>query len=428
MHVLMLSVLALAGCGGAGENSAPPPDSACLDWSTSMMMGTAGSDELLDVVIDRDGNAYLAGYERGTTGRSTVEPSGNAEGAIYKLAPDGTIVFRQPIDTPATEVVEALALSPDDQTVYLAGRTNGALNGFANAGQFDSFVGWLDARSGTATLFQSGTERPEHPRRIAPATNNGLFIAGFDDVYVPTNYVEAWENPLLARFDRAGGTAWETWRLQPETDYPDRLAGLVAADDGGVFVTGGSEGGSNRGMFVARYDAGGSEVWSSQQSSIPYDMGAALLTLPNGDILLAGATYETLGARAYGGQDIVLRRLNPATGEVISTVQFGSADTDWVTDMALDAQGNIYVVGETYGVIETGRTNAGAVDAFLVKFRPDGSVALARQWGTSGVDAPTAVAVDACQRALIVGVSEGDLAGTSNGGRDGFVLAVDTRT
>ncbi len=430
LRLTHLAAFALAlGLTGCQERTASPePDQgmACAPWPGGLMVGTARSDELLDVVIDGQGNIYLAGYEDGVTGVSNIEPSGNARGIILKYSPHGELLSREVIDTAGTDVVEALALAPQSGELFIAGRTSGALPGFSNGGKFDLFVGWSQGEGLPPRLAQFGTERPQHPRRLEVAFPNELVIAGYDDIYVPTNYVESWENPLLIKYLRTGDDIAELWQRKVDTSYADRIGGLAVAADGTSYIAGWNEAGAGQGMFVAAIDTQGSEVWNRQQTSIRYDYGAAVRISADGNLLFAGSTFAKLGDSAFGQQDVVVRKLDAATGETIWTFQYGSVETDWVTDMALDQAGQIYLVGETLGSVTEESNNRGGIDLFLIKLSAEGQMLQVRQWGTEGIDSPTAVAVDGCERAFVVGYTMGNLVGPSNGGRDGFVLPVTT--
>lgn len=423
----VILLLLIAGCESTDTGTTPVENAGCAPWPAGLMVGTALSDELLDVIIDERGNLYLAGYEGGTTGTTTIDPAGNARGFVLKYDRMGMPRDKLTLETTGASTVEALALDRQTGELFLAGRTNGALAGYNNAGQFDLLVGWLHREEWLPRLAQFGNARPQHPRRLALGLSNEIVVAGYEDIYVPTNYVEAWENPLLAKFSRNNGTVVETWNREFTTPSSDAFGGLAVAPDGAVYVTGHSSDPVEKGLFITKYDSQGATLWHRQITGIVYDSGAALHLLPDGNLLLAGSSFALLGETGYGQMDIIVQKIDSATGEPLWTTQYGSAETDWVTDMTVDANGRIYVVGETLGSLEEGKTNPDANAIFLTKFDPAGTLLLARQWNSSGFETPTAVTVDACERAFVVGYTTGNLLGQSNGGRDGFILPVFTR-
>jgi hypothetical protein len=80
---------------------------------------------------------------------------------------------------------------------YLTGRTTGEFPGATQAGQFDAFTAALTRSGGIDAVRQSGDERPQHPKRIA-LSGKRLLLAGWDDIFVPTNYLAEVENWFAA--------------------------------------------------------------------------------------------------------------------------------------------------------------------------------------------------------------------------------------
>src|SRR5580692_1889095 len=72
-----------------------------------------------------------------------------------------------------------------------AGGTSGAFPTFVNQGQFDLFLARLDPGGQVTSLLQAGNERPQHPVRLGLAPGGAVLVAGWDDTYIPTNYVAA---------------------------------------------------------------------------------------------------------------------------------------------------------------------------------------------------------------------------------------------
>ena len=73
-------------------------------------------------------------------------------------------------------------------------------------------------------------------------------------------------------------------------------------------------------------------------------------------------------------------------------VQWGSSATDFAIDSAIDATGNLFVIGSTSGNMEG--TNLGSADVFLTKLDATGTILWTRQWGSDADDQAGGVAVD----------------------------------
>jgi Beta-propeller repeat len=75
----------------------------------------------------------------------------------------------------------------------------------------------------------------------------------------------------------------------------------------------------------------------------------------------------------------------------VRTWQFGTSEDDSIRAMTLDAQQNLFVLGETSGALY--RSNLGGQDLTISKFAPDGTTLFSSQFGSSGNDAARALLV-----------------------------------
>lgn len=81
------------------------------------------------------------------------------------------------------------------------------------------------------------------------------------------------------------------------------------------------------------------------------------------------------------------------------TQAFGSSSTDDVKDIAIDAEGNIYVTG-SYTSSFDNLQHFGGVDTFVRKYSPQGQALWTKGFGGSGKDVATAIAVDSTNNAV----------------------------
>jgi len=390
-----------------------------VDVFADQQLGTVADDEVRGLLLV--GQRLVAfGYEGGTLGLQSIEPGGSAAGFVSIRDLNGNEQRRFDFDSPGSDVVEAAAASASAGRLAIVGRTTGALAG-ANAGQFDTFVALLDEGPGSPIVAQGGDERPQHPRSIA-WHGDSLFIAGFDDTYIPTNYVEAWEDAWVDRWTVAGDNLSSAWRFVFGTADPDLLSGLAVDANGTPYVSGTRISGLGAGPFVrAISPANGAEVWNHLVAPFGSDHAAVVLIDAAGDLLVIGSSHATFGAPA-GGQDVFVLRMDPATGAVTGMTGAGSEAIDWATAATLDSAGNLYVAGETFGALAGAPPPADERDMFVMRF--DASLKLTGKWqsGRDGNDSATGVAVDTCGRVWVSGWTEAAWSpGTHIGGRDGVL-------
>ena len=82
--------------------------------------------------------------------------------------------------------------------IRFLGWTEGTLPGETAFGGSDVVIGLLDANGGLLALSQLGDERPNKPLRLLPDGSGAFLMAGNDDIYIPTNFVESLEESWLA--------------------------------------------------------------------------------------------------------------------------------------------------------------------------------------------------------------------------------------
>lgn len=255
---------------------------------------------------------------------------------------------------------------------------------------------------------------------------------------------------FVVKLDPKGMPVWG-FRYGEATN--SQAAHAVAVDgEGNVLVTGyfrtsvnfggstlTSLGGSD--VFVAKLDGKtGAQLWAQRFGNASDDqigLGIAVDTAGNPHVTGAFAGTMTFGANvtAAGVQDGFVAKLAAATGTATWGAKFGGTDYDYGRDVAVDAMGNVFVVGDFSGAFSLAGKNlasAGASDVLVARF--DGSTGAANfagRYGSTGFDFGRALAIAKAGGPLFSGEFEGsvDFGGgalASAGGFDAFVLEVDT--
>ena len=113
---------------------------------------------------------------------------------------------------------------------------------------------------------------------------------------------------------------------------------------------------------------------------------------------------------------------------------YGNASSEYVSDLAVDNDGNIYATGTFSGTLTIdGQSvvSAGSTDFYVVKMTPDGSVVWLKSGGSSDVEQANAIAVDANANVYVAGLSNDYTSFDGNdfpsrGAKDGFLLKLDS--
>jgi hypothetical protein len=249
----------------------------------------------------------------------------------------------------------------------------------------------------------------------------GLALDASDSVYVAGAADDA---GFLSTYDAQGTLL----RMQQFTiGFRTIASGVAVAPSpfGGVYVVGTSRE-SDTGVdnvFLRRYSAGGTVDWTQTFGTIGDDTATGVAVDALGNVFVTGSTFHNIGGGkvgADGNTDAYLRKYGPS-GSLVWTQQFGTDESDKSSGVAVDSNGNAFVVGFTRGGLVG--TNAGSTDVFLRKFDAGGGVQWTRQFGTSRSDEGFGVAVDIDGNAYLTGTTSGSLGGTSAGYDDVFVRA-----
>jgi hypothetical protein len=191
-------------------------------------------------------------------------------------------------------------------------------------------------------------------------------------------------------------------------------------------------------VFVARYDGAGVHLWSRRFGGELMDLSEAVAIDGGGNIVVTGSFQDSsdfgggpLGSAGY--HDIFLAKYD-AGGTHLWSARFGDTVNDYGRDVAVDGAGNVLVTGEFRGIVNFGGvplSSAGNEDIFLAKLNAGGGHVWSRRFGdASHAQAGFAVAADGDDNIVLTGWFWGsvDLGGGtlfSAGEKDIFVARYD---
>lgn len=138
------------------------------------------------------------------------------------------------------------------------------------------------------------------------------------------------------------------------------------------------------------------------------DEGRAIAVDAGGNFYIAGATSGSVveGQNNLGGSDVFVVKYN-SSGTRQWIKQFGTDSNDSAYGIAVDTDGFVYITGSTSG--DLGDTKVDGMDAFLAKYDSSGTQKWIKQFGTTGSDGATAIAVDGDGFVYLTGTQNGGL-------------------
>lgn len=164
-------------------------------------------------------------------------------------------------------------------------------------------------------------------------------------------------------------------------------------------------------IFLAKYDTHGSHLWSKRFGGTSvYDYGRSVAVDPSGNVFLTGNFEQTVdfgggNLTSVGEGDIFLAKYD-AHGSHLWSRRFGSVVEDRGNALAADHSGNVWVTGYFQRTVDFGGgplVSAGSEDMFLAKYDADGDHLASVRFGLGLSDHGQAVAVDGSGNALVTG-------------------------
>ncbi len=307
--------------------------------------------------------------------------------AIFELGPydesrpliiDPSVTFATFLGGSDFDQVYAMAVDAAGN-IFLAGQTastNFPLRSGGTAGNRDVFVAKLDP-TGNHLLYSTvlGGAQTDCPRAIAVDAAGNAYVAGYTS----------------------------------SADFPVTAAAFQTQSHG-------SEDG-----FVLKLNASGGLVYSSYLGASGRDFATAIAVDASGNAFIAGYTSSVgfpivAGAfqSSYAGGffDTFVTKMNAGGSALLYSTFIGGSGNDTATSIAIDANGNAYIGGQTDsfnfpvspGVLQS--SNAGGSDAFVAKLNAAGSaIVFSTYLGGSSNDLANAIAIDSSQNVYLAGAT-----------------------
>jgi len=210
-----------------------------------------------------------------------------------------------------------------------------------------------------------------------------------------------------------------------------RFMGSTADFGGGPLTNIGS-----MSLFVAKYDAQGSHLWSKAFGGTSSSVLVQSIALDSNDDVMVIGYFS--GAVDLGGgvltsaglSDIFIAKYSGTSGAHQWSRRFGSINDDYGYGIAADSSGNIVVTGSFKGQVDFGGVTLQgyytSLETFVAKYSATGTLLWAKNFLNTGDDVGYSIATDANNNIFMTGYFSGriDFGGgllTSAGAYDIFV-------
>lgn len=333
----------------------------------SRQAGTSSWDEAYATAADGKGNVYAAGYTYGGLGGNPS--AGQYDIVIVKYDAAGNKLWVRQDGTPENDYAYAAAVDAKGD-VYVVGYTYGRFDGLESDGSADVFLAKYDTEGNNLWIRQTGSPSDDIAYAVAVDGKGDAYLAGCAGGKLDGNTYAGAGDAFLIKYDSGGK---KLWSRQLGTQLWDEAWGVAVDNEGNAYITGYTggrldkpSGGGAFDVFLAKYDANGSNLWIRQMGSVENDYAYAVAVDGKGNAYITGYTDGGLDRlQNSGGSDIFLAGYS-AKGKKLWVRQMGAASDDYAFGVALDAAGNVYLTGETAGGLD-GNVNKGAYDLFVMR-------------------------------------------------------------
>ena len=322
--------------------------------------------------------------------------------------------------------------------MYVAGYTNGGLDGNTLTGTDLTFSSLCTIHRGTRCVQNSSAwrEKSTEANGVAVDASGNVYVAGYTNGGLDGNTLTGTDDFFVTMYDSSGNKVRTKQLGVAGTDTG--AIGVAVDASGNVYVagytTGGLDGNTLTGtedFFLTMYDSSGNKVRTKQLGVAgAYTMAVGVAVDANGNVYVAGYTTGGLDGNTLSGagsEDFFVTMYD-SSGNKVRTKQLGVAGKGTAAyGVAVDASDNVYVTGYTTGGLD-GNTLSGVYDFFVTKYDSAGNKVRTKQLGAAGVS-PDAygVAVDANGNVYVTGDTDGGLDGnTLTGSCDFFVTKYDS--
>jgi hypothetical protein len=384
-----------------------------LNTTGYRQFGTTVKDFAYGVSTDSSGNIYLTGDTYGSLATSL----GLKDGFIAKYNASGTQVWIKQFGSANDDDSYGIITDNNDNT-YVTGSTKNSL------GTYDVFIAKYNTSGTQVWIKQFGTSSDEEAYKITADSSGNIYVTGYTNGSLPGFTNLGGSDAFVAKYNSSGT---QLWLKQFGFSSNDNAKGISTDNSGNVYITGYTDGivPNSSDAFIAKYNTSGTQLWLKEFGSSGSDYGKGVSTDSSGNAYVVGYTNGSLGGNISAGlSDVFITKYN-ASGTQIWTKQIGSSVDDYGYDIVTDSSGNIYISGQTNGSLPD-NTNIGSGDAFVAKYDTNGNKLWLKQFGSSNYDSANAITINNSGNVYIAGETFGSLPGNTNvGSEDAFVVGFD---
>ena len=345
-----------------------------LQWSIPVdNIGATGVLTAESSILLPDGRALFFGYvEQNPVGQPQV-----FDAELIAISTDGVATLITQFGGPSSEFVKSVGVCPDG-SFFVGGTVWGGSvdpGNTAVVGMVDLYLAKYDSSFNRQWIKQFGSTNNDALFSVSCGLNNLATVSAWGAGAMNGQGSNDYYNFYVIKYG-ATGNLISTVETERDPGYWSPQNG-AAGPDGSMYVVGehnsrnlGSVPCTQQalgGSFITKYNNSGDLVWRQIIDCGNLNRRVAVDAWGNVYVLGGAGNIRVAGQQKFGGEDILLHKYS-ADGVRLWTRQFGSADDEYGNSLAIDTDGNVFIGVQGRGLLD-GYQPVNEWDAILLKNR-----------------------------------------------------------
>lgn len=383
---------------------------------TRLLGASAATTQGSGVTADASGNVYVTGFTNGNLDGNTL--IGSQDVFLTKYDTDGNKLWTKTLGAAGT--LSSTGITSDTfGNIYILGSTSVSIDGQPFTGTSDFFLSKYDPNGNRIwTRLLGPTGGSAFGQGITLDSLNNIYIAGYTNGNLDGNVLIGLYDLFLTKYDSNGNKQWT--RTQGVVAGHTQIDAITLDSSNSVYLTGYTTGNLDgntlagaQDLIVVKYDSNGNKQWTAQLGvASGSEIGNGITTDMAGNIYATGNTNGNLDGQTLIGTFslFIVKYDNRGVKQWTRLLGAGGAYTYGI-GITFDSLNNVFVTGNTSGNLD-GNTLTGAQDFYLTKFDSNGVKQFTQQTGVGGFSTnATGVTSDYYDNIYKVGYTPGNLNG-----------------
>lgn len=323
----------------------------------------------------------------------------------------------------ADDLISDVAID-DEGNIYIVGCTPSSYSNYnqTNHGSMDVLLAKYDSRGILQWVRLRGGSTFDLGTAITLDSNGYIYLTGFTYSSFDGNICQGNSDVFFMKFNKDGNWIWTKFKGSSEIEEANDIA---IDGNNNIYIVGETRGNfdgqtidGNQDILILKYDSNGNWIKTIFDHVENYEDSASCIDIDNiGNIYIGGA--YTTNEPPYDN-NLYIAKFDSNLVKKLS-IHSDYKEEQFINDIKIDSNNNIYVTGKTSGLIYY-KPLKGGYDIFLIKF--DANLAYQDCWIYGGIydDGAYGLYINSDNSKYIVGFTSSSFGGQTNKGDQDIVI------